>query len=50
MKKLIVLLAIAWFGLANVNDQKFKIGTSLVVPLADGATWGNFSIGFLFQF
>jgi hypothetical protein len=50
MKKVIVLLAIVWFGLSDLSAQEFKIGASLGIPAADAATWGNFNVGFLFQF
>jgi hypothetical protein len=45
MKKLVVLLAIAWFGLSNVNAQEFKIGASLGLPLADAADISSFVLG-----
>ena len=44
-KKLIILLAIAWFGLSNLNAQEFKIGASLGLPLADAADISSFVLG-----
>ena len=45
MKKLVIILAIAWFGLSNVNAQEFKIGASLGLPLADAADISSFVLG-----
>ena len=45
MKKLVVLLAITWFGLSNLNAQEFKIGASIGVPLADAVDFSSFVLG-----
>ena len=45
MKKLVLVLAIVWFGLSNLNAQEFKIGASIGVPLADAADISSFVLG-----
>jgi hypothetical protein len=37
MKKLIILLVLGLVGFSNINAQKFKVGATLGLPLADAA-------------
>lgn len=45
MKKLFILVAIAWFGVSNLNAQEFKIGASFGLPAADAADISSFVLG-----
>lgn len=45
MKKTILILCFALFGLSNMNAQTFKIGASAGIPMADAADITSFVLG-----
>ena len=45
MKKLVFVIALAIFGLANLNAQGFKLGANVGLPVGDASDYSNLSIG-----
>ena len=45
MKKFLFIIALAIFGLANVNAQGFKLGANVGIPTGDASDISNFAIG-----
>ena len=45
MKKLVLCIALAIFGFANVNAQGFKLGANVGIPVGDASDVSSFTIG-----
>ena len=45
MKKLIILIVVVGFGFSDINAQKFKVGATLGLPLADAADISTVALG-----
>ena|SRR5690606_4276737 len=46
MKKVLLIAAVAVFGLSNVNAQEgFKVGANFALPIGDAGDYSSFSVG-----
>lgn len=45
MKKLLLLAAVAVFGLSNVNAQEFSVGLTAGIPVGDAGDFYTFNLG-----